>query len=360
MKVRVALAGIGNVASAIVQGVFKYRDLPDDGWAPGIMHTRFGPYHISDIEFVAAFDVDARKVGKDLSEAIFSRPNVLEKFADVPRLGVEVMKGPVLDGVAPHMMDFRYGEGFKVDDSQPSVDVVDVLRESGADVLVNLIPVGSYEASRFYARASLEAGVGFINGIPEFIVSDPQWGKLFEERGIPAAGDDFKSQVGATIVHRTLARLFVDRGLRITNTYQLNIGGNMDFLNMIEESRLTSKRVSKTEAVTSMVPYQISARVGPSDYVPFLGDRKVMYLHMEAEQFGGFKIYLDVKLSVMDSPNAAGVALDAIRAVKLAMDRGIGGPLVGVSAYFFKHPPKQFPDYVAREMVEAFIRGEVV
>lgn len=360
MGVKVALAGIGNVASAIVQGVFKYRDLPDDGWAPGIMHVRFGPYHISDIEFVAAFDVDARKVGKDLSEAIFAKPNILEKFAEVPKLGVEVMKGPVLDGVAPHMRDFKYGEGFKLDDSQPSVNVADVLKESEADVLVNLIPVGSYEASRAYARASLEAGVGFINGIPEFIVSDPDWGRKFEERGIPAAGDDFKSQVGATIVHRTLARLFVDRGLKITNTYQLNIGGNMDFLNMIEESRLSSKRISKTEAVTSMIPYQVSARVGPSDYVPFLGDRKVMYLHMEAEQFGGFKIYLDVKLSVMDSPNAAGVALDVIRAVKLAKDRGIAGPLIGVSAYFFKHPPKQFPDYIAKEMVEAFIRGEEV
>ncbi|RSN69722.1 inositol-3-phosphate synthase [Candidatus Korarchaeum cryptofilum] len=359
LKVKVALAGIGNVASAIVQGVFKYKDLSDDEWAPGIMHVRFGPYHISDIEFVAAFDVDSRKVGKDLSEAIFSEPNVLEKFAEVPKLGVEVMKGPVLDGVAPHMREFRYGEGFKVDDS-PSVNVTDVLKESGADVLVNLIPVGSYEASRAYARASLESGVGFVNGIPEFIVSDPNWGELFRSRGIPAAGDDFKSQVGATILHRTLARLFVDRGLKITNTYQLNIGGNMDFLNMIEESRLISKRISKTEAVTSLVPYQIGARVGPSDYVPFLGDRKVMYLYMEAEQFGGFKIYLDVKLSVMDSPNAAGVALDVIRAVKLAKDRGIGGPLVGVSSYFFKHPPKQFPDYVAKDLVEAFIRGENV
>ncbi len=359
-KVKVALAGIGNVASAIVQGVFKYRDVPDDADIPGLMHVKFGPYHISDIEFVAAFDIDERKIGKDLSEAIFSKPNNLEKFAEVPKLGVEVVKGPVLDGVAPHMKDFRYGEGFLVDDSRPSVDVVDILKESGADVLVNLIPVGSYEASRAYAEAALKAEVGFVNGIPEFIVSDPEWGARFKEKGIPAAGDDFKSQLGATIVHRTLARLAVERGLRIENTYQLNIGGNMDFLNMIEESRLKTKRVSKTEAVTSLIPYKVGARVGPSDYVPFLGDRKVMYMWMEAEQFGGFKVYIDVKLSVMDSPNAAGVAIDAIRAVKLARDRGIAGPLEGVSAYFFKHPPKQYPDYVAREMVEAFIRGEEI
>lgn len=359
-KVKVALAGIGNVASAIVQGVFKYRDVPDDADIPGLMHVKFGPYHVSDIEFVAAFDIDERKIGKDLSEAIFSKPNNLEKFAEVPKLGVEVVKGPVLDGVAPHMKDFRYGEGFLVDDSRPSVDVADILKESGADVLVNLIPVGSYEASRAYAEAALKAGVGFVNGIPEFIVSDPGWGARFKEKGIPAAGDDFKSQLGATIVHRTLARLAVERGLRVENTYQLNIGGNMDFLNMIEESRLKTKRISKTEAVTSLIPYKVGARVGPSDYVPFLGDRKVMYMWMEAEQFGGFKVYIDVKLSVMDSPNAAGVAIDAIRAVKLARDRGIAGPLEGVSAYFFKHPPKQYPDYVAREMVEAFIRGEEI
>ncbi len=359
-RVRVAIAGIGNVASALVQGVFKYQDAPDDEFVPGVMHARFGPYHISDIEFVAAFDVDERKIGLDLSEAIFAKPNNLPKFADVPKLGVEVVKGPVLDGVAPHMRDFRYGEGFLVDDNRPSVNVADVLKEAGADVLVNLVPVGSYEASRAYASAALEAGVGFVNGIPEFIVSDPEWGKKFEERGIPAAGDDFKSQLGATILHRTIARLAVERGLKVLNTYQLNIGGNMDFLNMIEESRLKTKRVSKTEAVTSMVPYEVGARVGPSDYVPFLGDRKVMYLWLEAEQFGGFKIYIDAKLSVMDSPNAAGVAIDAIRAVKLAMDRGIAGPLEGVSAYFFKHPPKQYPDYVARQMVEAFIKGEEV
>ncbi len=359
-KVKVALAGIGNVASALVQGVFKYRDVSDDDNVPGIMHVRFGPYHISDIEFVAAFDIDERKIGKDLSEAIFSKPNVLEKFADVPKLGVEVMKGPVLDGAAPHMVNFSYGEGFLVDDSRPSVNVADVLKEAGADVLVNMIPVGSYEASRAYANAALGAGVGFVNGIPEFIVSDPEWGARFREKGIPAAGDDFKSQLGATIVHRTLARLAVERGLRVLNTYQLNIGGNTDFLNMIEESRLKTKRISKTEAVTSMIPYEVGARVGPSDYVPFLGDRKVMYMFMEAEQFGGFKVYMDVKLSVMDSPNAAGVAIDVIRAVKLAMDRGIAGPLEGVSSYFFKHPPKQVPDYIARELVEAFIRGEEV
>ena len=359
-RVRVAIAGVGNVASALVQGVFKYRDAPDDHWIPGLMHVRFGPYHISDIEFVAAFDVDERKIGKDLSEAIFAPPNCVPRFADVPKLGVEVLKGPVLDGVAPHMRDFRYGEGFLVDDSRPSVEVADVLREVDADVLVNLIPVGSYNASRAYAQAAIEAGVGFINGIPEFIVSDPEWGARFAEAGVPAAGDDFKSQFGATILHRAIVRLAVDRGLRVKETYQLNIGGNMDFLNMIEEDRLHTKRVSKTEAVTSMVPYEIEARIGPSDYVPFLGDRKVMYVWFVAEQFGGFPVYVDVKLSVMDSPNAAGVAIDAIRAIKLAADRGIAGPLEEVSAYFFKHPPRQYPDDVARRMVEAFIRGESV
>ncbi len=356
-KVRVALAGIGNVASAIVQGVYFYRDAPDGSFVPGLMHVRFGPYHVSDIEFVAAFDVDERKLGKDLSEAIFSPPNCVPKFADVPKLGVEVLKGPVLDGVAPHMRDFKYGEGFKVDDSRPSVNIADVLKEVGADVLVNLVPVGSYEASRAYARAALESGTGFVNGIPEFIVSDPEWGKKFEEAGIPAAGDDFKSQLGATILHRAIVDLAVARGLKIIETYQLNIGGNTDFLNMIEEDRLTTKRISKTEAVTSLVPYEVKARIGPSDFVPFLGDRKVMYVWLKAEQFGGFPIYIDVKLSVMDSPNAAGVAIDAIRAVKIAKDRGIAGPLVGVSAYFFKHPPKQYPDPVARQMVEDFIKG---
>lgn len=357
-KVRVAIAGVGNVASALVQGVYKYRDVDDDSNVPGVMHVKFGPYHISDIEFVAAFDVDERKIGKDLSEAIFSKPNNLAKFAEVPRLGVEVLKGPVLDGVAPHMRDFRYGEGFLVDDSRSSVNVAEVLKDAGADVLVNLIPVGSYQASRAYASAALEAKTGFVNGIPEFIVSDPEWAAKFREEGVPAAGDDFKSQLGATILHRTIARLAVERGLKVLNTYQLNIGGNMDFLNMIEESRLKTKRISKTEAVTSMIPYEVGARVGPSDFVSFLGDRKVMYMFMEAEQFGGFKVYIDVKLSVMDSPNAAGVAIDVIRAVKLAMDRGIAGPLEDVSAYFFKHPPKQLPDYIARELVEAFIRGE--
>ncbi len=356
-KVRVALAGVGNVASSIVQGVFYYKDAPEDSKVPGLMHVKFGPYHVGDIEFVAAFDVDERKIGKDLSEAIFSPPNCVPKFAEVPKLGVEVQKGPVLDGVAPHMRDFRYGEGFRVDDDRPSVDVADVLKEAGADVLVNLVPVGSYQASRAYAEAALEAKVGFVNGIPEFIVSDPDWGARFEAAGVPAAGDDFKSQLGATILHRTIAKLAVDRGLKVRETYQLNVGGNMDFLNMVEEERLKTKRISKTEAVTSLIPYKVGVRIGPSDYVPFLGDRKVMYVWLVAEQFGGFPVYIDVKLSVMDSPNAAGVAIDAIRAVKLAKDRGLAGPLVEVSSYFFKHPPRQFPDDEARRLVEDFISG---
>ncbi len=357
-KVKVALAGIGNVASAIVQGVFYYADAPDDEVIPGRMHARIGPYHISDIEFVSAFDIDSRKIGKDLSEAIFSKPNVLAKFSEVPRLGVEVKKGLVLDGVALHMRNFQYGEGFKVDENQQEVDVVQELRDSGADLLVNLIPVGSYEASRAYAKACLEAGVAFINGIPEVIVSDPAWGKKFEEKGIPAAGDDFKSQLGATILHRMLAQLFIDRGVGVKSTYQLNIGGNMDFLNMIEEARLKTKRRSKTEAVTTMFPYKVEARIGPSDYVPHLGDVKIAYIHIEGEQFGGFPLTIDLKLSVMDSPNAAGVAIDVIRLVKLAMDRGLAGPLLPISAYFFKHPPKQYPDTVAKELIESFIKGE--
>ncbi len=357
-KIRVALVGVGNVASAIVQGIFRYKDASEDDSIPGLMHVRFGPYHISDIEFVAAFDVDRRKVGKDLSEAIFSPPNVLEKFADVPRLGVTVLKGPVLDGVAPHMRDMKYGEGFLVDESQKPVDVTDVLKETGTDVLVNLVPVGSYHAARAYAQACIDAGVGFINGMPEFIVSDEEWGRKFKEAGVPAAGDDFKSQLGATILHRTIANLVVERGLKVVNTYQLNIGGNADFLNMLEEDRLKTKRVSKTEAVTCLIPHKVEARIGPSDYVPFLRDRKVMHMWLEFEQFGGFKAYIDVKLNVMDSPNAAGVAIDAIRAVKLAKDRDVAGPLVEVSAYWFKHPPKQYPDYIARELVEKFIRGE--
>ena len=355
-KVKVALAGVGNVASAIVQGAFYYSDAPDDVDIPGIMHPRIGPYSISDIEFVAAFDVDSRKTGRDLSEAIFSKPNVLSKFVDVPQLGIEVKKGPVLDGVADHMREFRYGEGFRLDDD-PSIDLVDELEGSGADVLVNIIPVGSYEASREYARACLETGVSFLNGIPEFIVSDAEWAARFEEKGIPVAGDDFKSQLGATILHRTLAQLFLDRGIKVTSTYQLNIGGNTDFLNMVQEERLMTKRKSKTEAVTSLFPYPVETRIGPSDFVPQLEDTKVAFISLRGEQFGGFPLELDLKLSVMDSPNAAGVAIDAIRALKLARDRGLSGPVLSVCAYLFKHPPRYYPVSTAKKSLEDFISG---
>ncbi len=356
-KIRVAIAGVGNVASSLIQGVYYYKG-KDEKLIPGLMHVDFGGYKLEDIEFVAAFDVDERKIGKDLSEAILSEPNMIPKFVDLPRLGVTVEKGPVLDGVAPHMKDFRYGEGFKVDDSRPPVDVAEKLKEAEADMLINLVPVGSARAARAYAQACLDAGVAFINGMPEFIVSDPEWAAKFKEAGIPAAGDDVKSQLGATILHRAIVKLMVERGVVIDETYQLNIGGNMDFLNMIEEERLKTKRISKTQAVTSMIPYEIPTRVGPSDYVPFLEDRKICYIWVKARNFGDFPIYLDVKLNVPDSPNAAGVLVDAIRAVKIALDRNIAGPLISISAYCFKHPPEQYPDYLARQMVEEFIKGE--
>ncbi len=357
-KIRVAIAGVGNCASSLVQGVFYYKDAKEDESIPGIMHVNFGGYHIRDVEFVAAFDVDERKIGKDLAEAIFAEPNSVPKFADVPKLGVKVLKGPVLDGVAEHMKKFTYGEGFKVNDDQEPVDVAEVLKETQADMLVNFCPVGSYHATRYYAEAALKAGCAFVNCIPEFVASDPEWAKKYEEKGIPIAGDDIKSQLGATILHRTLIELFLMRGIKVDETYQLNIGGNMDFLNMIVEDRLKTKRISKTEAVTSLVPYKVPTRIGPSDYVPFLGDRKIAYIWIKGTQFGGFPLTVEVKLTVMDSPNSAGVVIDVIRAVKLALDRGIAGPLISISAYAFKHPPKQFPDHIARQMVEEFIEGK--
>ncbi|MEM2460201.1 MAG: inositol-3-phosphate synthase, partial [Candidatus Hadarchaeales archaeon] len=314
----------------------------------------FGDYHVRDIKFVAAFDVDLNKIGKDLSEAIFTPPNCTVKFCDVPKLGVEVMEGPLLDGLGKYLTPVIPHR------SKPKpVDVVRVLEDSNADILVNYLPVGSYEASRFYAEAALKAGCGFVNCIPEFIVSDKEWGRRFQEAGLPCAGDDVKSQVGATILHRTLVKLLVDRGVKVEESYQLNIGGNTDFLNMLEEERLSSKRISKTEAVSSQVPYEVPLRIGPSDYVPFLKDRKICYIFIKGRKFGDVPLTIDVKLSVEDSPNSAGVVIDAIRAVKIAMDRKIAGPLLGVSAYFFKHPPVQMPDEVARKAVEDFIKGKV-
>jgi len=352
-KVNVAIAGVGNYASSLVQGDEFYNDAREDQLVPGLMHVNFGGYHIRDIKFVAAFDVDANKVGRDLSEAVFTPPNCTIKFSDVPKLGVEVMKGPVSDGLGKYLKGV-----IPVDKTQKSVDVAQILKDSHADMLISYLPVGSYEASRQYAQQAIEASCGFINCIPEFIVSGKEWGKRFEDAGLPCAGDDIKSQVGATILHRTLAKLFLDRGVKLEESYQLNIGGNTDFLNMLEEERLSSKRISKTEAVSSQVPYEVPLRIGPSDYVSFLKDNKVCYIHMRGKKFGDIPLTIDVKLSVEDSPNSAGVVIDATRAVKLALDRGISGPLVGVSAYFFKHPPMQMSDVDARQAVEDFIEGK--
>jgi len=351
--IRVAIAGVGNCASSLVQGVEYYKNARDEESVPGLMHVRFGEYHIRDIKFVAAFDVDLNKIGKDLSEAIFTPPNCTAKFCDVPKLGVEVMEGPLLDGLGKYLTPVIPHRP----KSKP-VDVVKVLKDSGADILINYLPVGSYRASRFYAEAALKAGCGFVNCIPEFIVSDKEWARRFQEAGLPCAGDDVKSQVGATILHRTLVKLLVDRGVKVEESYQLNIGGNTDFLNMLEEDRLSSKRISKTEAVSSQVPYEVPLRIGPSDYVPFLKDNKICYIFIRGRKFGDIPLTIDVKLSVEDSPNSAGVVIDALRAVKIAMDRKIAGPLLGVSAYFFKHPPVQMPDEVAKRAVEDFIRGK--
>ena len=349
-KINVAIAGVGNCASSLVQGIQYYKDAREDQFVPGLMHVNFGGYHIRDVNFVAAFDVDANKVGRDIAEAIFAPPNCTIKFSDVPKLGVEVMKGQVLDGLGKFLKPT-----IPVDRTQKPVDVAKVLQDTGAEILVSYLPVGSYEASRFYAQQAIDAGCGFVNCIPEFIVSSKDWGKRFADAKLPCAGDDIKSQVGATILHRTLARLLLDRGVKLEESYQLNIGGDTDFLNMLEEERLSSKRVSKTEAVSSQIPYEVPLRIGPSDYVSFLKDNKVCYIFMRGKKFGDIPLTIDVKLSVEDSPNSAGVVIDALRAVKLALDREIGGPLVGVSAYFFKHPPTQMPDVDAKQAIEDFI-----
>ncbi|MHA1238953.1 MAG: inositol-3-phosphate synthase [Candidatus Odinarchaeia archaeon] len=354
-KIRVAIAGLGNCASALIQGVEYYKDIKgDETDVPGLMHPSFGGYLPRDIEFVAAFDVNTLKIGKDISEAI--KLNTDARIVDeVPPTGVVVQPGPILDGVAPHMKEsFHCYDETKI----KPVDVVEVLKESKADVLINYLPVGSKEGSRYYARKALEAGCAFVNAIPEFIASDPKFAGEFEKAGIPIAGDDIKSQVGATILHRVLTQLFLERGVHIDETYQLNIGGNTDFENMTAEERLSSKRISKTSAVKSLAPYDIKTRIGPSDYVPFLGDIKVCYIWMKGRAWGNLPITLDAKLVVNDSPNSAGVMLDVIRAVKLAQDRKIGGPLVSISAYAFKHPPEPVPDDVAKRWVKEFIEGK--
>ncbi|MEJ5339021.1 MAG: inositol-3-phosphate synthase [Aquificaceae bacterium] len=361
-KIRVAIAGVGNCASSLVQGIYYYAKHRED--VSGLMFEDVGGYKPWDIEVVAAWDIDARKVGKDLSEAIFSQPNCTAVFEkDVPRTGVIVRKGKVLDGYAGHMANYPPERSFVLSEEREDEleDVVRVLKETGADMLINYVPVGSEQAARFYAEACLRAGVSFINGMPTFIVSDPSWAERFEAEGIPVVGDDIKSQVGATIVHRTLVQLFLDRGVKIDRTYQLNFGGNTDFLNMLERERLKTKKVSKTHAVSSLIPYEMdpfSIHIGPSDWVPWLKDRKIAYIRIEGRLFGDVPMYVELKLDVEDSPNSAGSMIDAIRCCKLARDRGTGGPLYSISAYTMKHPPVQYPDWQARKMVEEFISGK--
>jgi myo-inositol-1-phosphate synthase len=353
--VRVAIIGVGNCASALVQGVYYYRNADPSARVPGLMHVQLGNYHIGDIQFTAAFDIDANKVGKDLSEAIFTPPNNTYKFADVPHTGCPVYRGMTHDGLGKYLSQvIRKAPG-------ETSDVVNILKDTRTDVVVSYLPVGSEEATKWYVEQVLQAGCAFVNCVPVFIAREPYWQRRFRDRNLPIIGDDIKSQVGATIVHRTLARLFVDRGVRLDRTYQLNFGGNTDFLNMLERERLESKKVSKTNAVTSQLPYEIPAEnihVGPSDYVPWLTDRKWAYIRLEGTTFGDVPLNIELKLEVWDSPNSAGVVIDAIRCAKIALDRGIAGPLLGPSAYFMKSPPQQYTDEEAREMVEAFIRGD--
>jgi myo-inositol-1-phosphate synthase len=352
-EVHVAIAGVGNCASALVQGVEFYKDAKEKVAVPGLMHVNFGGYHVHDVKFVAAFDVNKNKIGRDLAEAIWAEPNVCVTFAEVPKIGVKVLPGPILDGVAPHMKEpFHIYE----EKEMKSADVAEALREAEAEVLVNFIPVGSNKASRAYAEACLKAKCALANCIPEFIASDPVWAKKFERAGLPVAGDDIKSQLGATILHRNLVKLCLDRGIEVGATYQLNLGGDTDFLNMTVEERLHSKRISKTEAVTSLLPYKVPTRIGPSDYVQFLGDKKICYIYLEGRKFGNRPVTLTAKLEVEDSPNSAGVVIDVVRAVKIALDRGISGALTGISAYAFKHPPVQVPDSTAKQWVEDYIQ----
>ncbi len=353
-EVRVAIAGLGNCANSLIQGVEYYRDADPSLRVPGLMHVDLGGYHVGDVEFVAAFDVDATKVGQDLSKAMWAGMNNTIEFVQVPELGVEVQRGPTLDGLGTYYVD-------EIEESAAEpVDVVRALTDARVDVLVSYLPVGSEMATKFYAQCALDAGVGFVNAIPVFIASDPAWAQKFVDAGLPIVGDDIKSQVGATIVHRQLARLFEDRGVNIDQTYQLNFGGNMDFKNMLERERLQSKKISKTQSVTSQIDRRInseSVHIGPSDHVPWLSDRKWAYIRLEGTSFGDVPLNVELKLEVWDSPNSAGVIIDAVRAAKIAFDRGIGGPLLAPSSYFMKSPPVQYHDSVAHDNVEAFIEG---
>jgi myo-inositol-1-phosphate synthase len=339
-SVRVAIVGVGNCASSLVQGVEYYKDADPDSRVPGLMHVQFGPYHVRDVEFVAAFDVDAKKVGRDVAEAIVASENNTIKICDVPPTGITVQRGPTLDGLGEYYLQI-----ITESDEKP-VDVTQTLRDARADVLVSYLPVGSEEADRYYAQCALDAGVAFVNALPVFIASDPAWAAKFTEAGVPIIGDDIKSQVGATIVR----------------TYQLNVGGNMDFMNMLERSRLQSKKISKTQSVTSQIPHEMeraAVHIGPSDHVPWLDDRKLAFVRLEGRAFGDVPLNLEYRLEVWDSPNSAGVIIDAIRAAKIALDRGIGGPILSAASYFMKSPPEQYGDDVARDLVDKFIRGEV-
>lgn len=353
-RIRVAIAGIGNCASSLVQGVQYYEKADQNEEVPGLMHVSLGGYHVGDIDFVAAFDVDSTKVGVDLGKAIHAGQNNTIRFADVPELGVCVMRGPTFDGLGKY-----YRETIEESAAEP-VDVAQVLRDTQADVLISYLPVGSEIAQKFYAQTCLDAKVAFVNAIPVFIASDPQWAKKFSDANVPIIGDDIKSQVGATIVHRMLARLFEDRGMVLDRTYQLNVGGNMDFKNMLERERLESKKISKTQAVTSQLDNGIdehNVHIGPSDHVAWLEDRKWAYIRLEGRNFGDVPLNIELKLEVWDSPNSAGVIIDALRCAKIAKDRGLGGPILGASAYFMKSPPVQYRDHIAHDMVNEFAQG---
>lgn len=354
-EIRIAIAGAGNCASALLQGINFYKDAKEEEFVPGLMHVNLGGYHVSDIECVAAFDVDANKVGKDLAEALLASPNNTIQFAEIPKTDVTVKRGPTYDGLGEY-----YDETIE-ESEQPVCDVTKMLEESKADILVNYLPVGSEKAVKWYAMRALEAGCGMVNCMPVFIAGEKKWQKKFESAKVPIIGDDIKSQVGATIVHRVLTKLFNDRGVKLDRTYQLNVGGNMDFKNMLEEKRLISKRVSKTNAVTSQLDHEVDpddVYIGPSDYIPWLTDRKFGFLRMEGTEFGNVPINIELKLEVWDSPNSAGVAIDAIRCCKLGLDRGIGGALTEPSAYFMKSPPIQYSDSKAKELVDSFIKGK--
>ena len=352
--VRLAIVGVGNCASSLVQGLTYYRDADPNEGVPGLMHVELGGYHVRDVQVVAAFDVDANKVGKDVADAIFTEPNNTIRFSEVAPLGVTVSRGRTLDGLG------TYYREMVTESDEAEADVVQMLRDTRADVLVSYLPVGSEEADRFYAQCAIDAGVGFVNALPVFIASDPTWAKKFADAGVPIVGDDIKSQVGATITHRMLAKLFEDRGVELDRTYQLNFGGNMDFKNMLERERLISKKISKTQSVQSQLETPLDKddiHIGPSDHVPWLEDRKWAMIRLEGRNFGDVPLTIEMKLEVWDSPNSAGVIIDAVRCAKIAKDRGIGGPIIGPSAYFMKSPPVQFTDEMAREMVEQFIVG---